>query len=481
MTQKKLKGIALAFLAAVVVAVVALGFKGNAGVVKADDVEYKTWEGYSWEWDDYGRYFQNSETKAYLANGWFQIGYRWYYFDGDGYVSDDFHNGYPASGYFYDAEGNYCAYEVDTENVPVYSWHKNDKGWWYGTEDGSQYLSYNRKDEDGYYHGDDGLYRIDGVTYGFDSQGYLVKGGWQWLDYRDSDGVWSYDWYYANDDGTVRTGWQKIDGKWYYFSWPHGYMNAGNEKRGTDATYTIDDVAYSFKPDGSLIQNGWVYNWSWIDEDANQYFNYWRYTDSNGTYIWNSWKQINGKWFYFDYYGYMNCSFTTTTGKQIDVYRQGYYLDNNGVCSDKTYTWHQDGDKWWYGDNGFYEKSAWAIIDNIAYYFDADGYIVDDLTVNLEERWATPEKYYFADMTDWVWYFVDGWAHDYAEDYLEYLASETEDVTSAAVVEEAPAEEAPVEEATEAVVEEATEEVVEEVPVEEAPVEEVPVEEVPAE
>jgi hypothetical protein len=489
MTQKKLKGLALAILAAVVIAVVTIGFESKVNVVKADEPEYLWPDGYEWEWDDFGRYFQNPDTGDYYKNGWAQIGYTWYYFDEFGYVSNDFVGGYPADGSFTNKDGEWESYRVDTENVPVYSWHKNDKGWWYGTEDGSMYLKYERDpgaENSWDYSVSDGVYRIDGVTYGFDSQGYLVGAGWQWLDYKDSDGNYYYEWYYANADGSLKTGWQKIDGTWYYFSWPYGRMYAGDSDENTaltSRTQVTDADAeaknysyYSFGADGGLIQNGWVYQGkTWLDRDADKYMKLWRYTDSNGSYIWSTWKQINGSWFYFDYWGYMDSSFTSVSGKHINVYREGYYLDDNGVCGSSKYTWHQDGDKWWYGDNGFYEKSAWAIIDNIAYYFGDDGYIVDDLTVNLEEMWSGDTYTYHADIADWAWYLGDGYDVKLVEWYFESL---DEEVNAAAVVEEAPVEEAPVEEAP---AEEApAEEVVEEV-VEEAPVEEVPVEEVPAE
>lgn len=77
---------------------------------------------------------------------------------------------------------------------------------------------------------------IDGVTYYFDSKGYVQTG---WLQeqgklyHRNSDGSATTGWfedengkYYLNEDGSPTTGWADLDGKKYYFS-SSGVMEIG--------------------------------------------------------------------------------------------------------------------------------------------------------------------------------------------------------------------------------------------------------------
>ena len=59
---------------------------------------------------------------------------------------------------------------------------------------------------------------INGVTYAFDSAGWMAT-GWVCI-----DGYW----YYCNSNGAMQFGWKKIGGSWYYVDPQDGYMYAGN-------------------------------------------------------------------------------------------------------------------------------------------------------------------------------------------------------------------------------------------------------------
>ena len=94
----------------------------------------------------------------------------------------------------------------------------------------------------------------------------------------------------------------------------------------------------------------------------------WWYEYTNGDYPKNEWKQIDGEWYYFREDGYM----------AADEWCDGWWCDSDGVCRYiGQAAWKSDASGWWYGDTtGWYAKSQWQRIDNIWYYFGADGYLL---------------------------------------------------------------------------------------------------------
>lgn len=143
-----------------------------------------------------------------------------------------------------------------------------------------------------------------------------VRTGWQTM---------NGGWYYLNNNGVKQTGWQAINGRWYY-------MNS----------------------DG-VMQTGW------------QYINgRWYYMDQSGVMA-TGWRVINGTYYYL----------TSSGGIAYSEYYEGYWLNADGSW---TYpykaTWYWDGYGWWYGDNsGWYARDQIAWIDGTPYRFDAYGYI----------------------------------------------------------------------------------------------------------
>ena len=59
------------------------------------------------------------------------------------------------------------------------------------------------------------------------------------------------DWYYYFADGTKATGWQKINGVWYYFDEDDGWMYS-------EGVHHIDDEVYYFNKSGAMQASGWV-------------------------------------------------------------------------------------------------------------------------------------------------------------------------------------------------------------------------------
>lgn len=104
-----------------------------------------------------------------------------------------------------------------------------------------------------------GWQNIDGKTYYFDENN--TEGSWGskhkgWLRKQKTNGV-GYNWYYFNDNGDIVTGWyEKEPNVKYYFSdsvTEYGLMKTG--------IVTINGARYYFKSDGILARNTTIDNY----------------------------------------------------------------------------------------------------------------------------------------------------------------------------------------------------------------------------
>ncbi len=77
-------------------------------------------------------------------------------------------------------------------------------------------------------------------------------------------------------------GWRKVDGKWYYYDSHNQYYTGG--------AYKIDGEYYTFGDDGVML-TGWIPS----AEDKQNY------ATASGAMVHDSWKKIDGKWYYFNY------------------------------------------------------------------------------------------------------------------------------------------------------------------------------------
>lgn len=93
-----------------------------------------------------------------------------------------------------------------------------------------------------------GWQEIEGNWYYFNSNGNM-KTGWE-----EINGYW----YYFNNDGIMQTGWQELGGTWYYFR-TDGNMKVGWEE--------IDGKWYYFATDGVLETNKVVGDW-YVNNDG---------------------------------------------------------------------------------------------------------------------------------------------------------------------------------------------------------------------
>ncbi|HBI7100459.1 TPA: cell wall-binding protein [Clostridium perfringens] len=196
-----------------------------------------------------------------------------------------------------------------------------------------------------------GWQEIEGNWYYFNSNGNM-KTGWE-----EINGYW----YYFNNDGIMQTGWQELGGKWYYFR-PNGNMRVGWEQIngywyyfGSDGSMQtgwqeVGGIWYYFRPDGNM-KTGW--------EEIN---GYWYYFNGDGV-MQTGWQEIGGVWYYFRLDGNMRIGW-----EEINGY--WYYFGSNGAMQTG---WQELGGTWYYFRTDGNMKVGWEEIDGKWYYFATDG------------------------------------------------------------------------------------------------------------
>ena len=196
-----------------------------------------------------------------------------------------------------------------------------------------------------------GWQEIEGNWYYFNSNGNM-KTGWE-----EINGYW----YYFNNDGIMQTGWQELGGKWYYFR-PDGNMRVGWEQ--------INGYGYYFGSDGSM-QTGWQEVggiWYYFRPDGNmktgweEINGYWYYFNGDGV-MQTGWQEIGGVWYYFRPDGNMRIGW-----EEINGY--WYYFGSNGAMQTG---WQELGGTWYYFRTDGNMKVGWEEIDGKWYYFATDG------------------------------------------------------------------------------------------------------------
>ena len=143
---------------------------------------------------------------------------------------------------------------------------------------------------------------------------------------------------------------------------------------------------------------------TWV-EDSNG----WKYKEG-GKYVTNSWKDIDGKRYYFDANGYRVTGWQTIGGKKYFFMPEGYMMTGWISFGSTRYYLMPDGHMltgWCsFGSTKYYLASAgkmvrgWQTIDGKRYYFNDDGVMQTGWqTINGKKYFFMPEGYM---MTGWI-------------------------------------------------------------------------------
>ena len=292
-------------------------------------------------------------------------------------------------------------------------WRQLDGSWYYFDYDGSMRI---------------GLladYTKDGVkTYAMSKDGTLSTGGWTEM----GENYWAY----TDQNGEVLTGWQQIDGNWYYFDEGWTYHKTEYQKdayweqsswKGSMVTGAVqiwnsdwtDKHTYFFNEDGTWDNSP---GWKTAEVDGRVEYHYY---DQNRNEV-TGWKQIDGEWYYFNDDGVLKNGWVgnyymdpangsaMATGWVQEVYEDWYYLNEDGTM--KT-GWLEDGGNWYYlKDSGAMASDEWVTSGSSSYYITESG--------TMASGWAEDNgNWYYLDpangdamATGWVqsgdtWYYMD--------------------------------------------------------------------------
>ena len=308
-----------------------------------------------------------------------------------------------------------------------------DGCWWVKAENGKwQYVN-------NYVYVYNCVLKIDGNYYGFDYNGYMYQNCefldlYNGEHRAKADGTlyvseWYQDkygyWYYYDETSCKVRGIVEIQGRKYVFSKDNNGTLVENSK------YSDNDSEYLVNENGELIQTaGWYrfkeFNnlWYYIQEDAsvkygfledggytyymcpymltqcnfieldgaaykidfaghvtpikeNGFYEYYRtkvYV-SNGQVLKNSWKNIDGKWYYFNEYGCMeicDARLEHPEAQPIKIDGKYYYFDSNGAMEDHGWVYMCTG-TWCYAKPSGELVTGDAWIGEKLYHFSENG------------------------------------------------------------------------------------------------------------
>ena len=301
---------------------VAYYFDVQAGTARQLGNNWQQMNG-SWYWIENGR----------VATGWRVINGKWYYLNPT--------DGKMLTGFYKDATGQLFYSDGSGAMLSTTGWYLLNGTWYWVNGNGSLATGWINVGGTWYYMGENGAmktgwYQVNGAWYYSNGSGAMQTG---WL---NRGGTWDY----LTGSGAMATGWINLGGTWYY-------LNPGNGDMVGAGWHLINNKWYYFGGSGDMYSNRWIGNYyvggngemltntwvgsywvgadgKWIpnyDPDANANWvksgNTWYYQRPDGSKLTNSWKRINGSWYYFGADGAM-----TTGWKYVDGYK--FYFGTDG-------------------------------------------------------------------------------------------------------------------------------------------------------
>ena len=301
---------------------VAYYFDVQAGTARQLGNNWQQMNG-SWYWIENGR----------VATGWRVINGKWYYLNpADGRM---------LTGFYKDATGQLFYSDGSGAMLSTTGWYLMNGTWYWVNGNGSLATGWINVGGTWYYMGENGAmktgwYQVNGAWYYSNGSGAMQTG---WLNRGGT-------WYYLTGSGAMATGWINLGGTWYY-------LNPGNGDMVGAGWHLINNKWYYFGGSGDMYSNRWIGNYYvggngemltntwvgsyWVGADGKWIPNYdpdatanwvksgntWYSQRPDGSKLTNSWKRINGSWYYFGADGAM-----TTGWKYVDGYK--FYFGTDG-------------------------------------------------------------------------------------------------------------------------------------------------------
>lgn len=338
-----------------------------------------------WRQDEQGQW-QYTENDKKVTNRWIPgDGGTWRFVGSNGLMVVSNWVNFESERYYVNEEGVRLENQwFSTTSVPNQPHVKAYTTWYYAGEGGKIYRDgwFDIGGHEFYFNSGGGAVKDSIVT--VEGQKYYVDGttgkehsGWFSVERLDGKGNPYVTWYYANDDGTLYfDGWKEIDGNFYYF-----YAGANSPRK---AWFTLDDKRYYLDENGVRQSDGW-FSISGVGGNGQEYTN-WYYAESDGNIARGGFKQMDGKWYYFDVNG-----LSYRKRWYVDPDKKRYYLDEDGILQDNG--WFKittvnavtgvSTDAWYYakGDGSVLTDGIHEIEGKV-YYFDANGFMYKDRWIN---------------------------------------------------------------------------------------------------
>jgi len=169
----------------------------------------------------------------------------------------------------------------------------------------------------------------------------------------------------VQEDKPKKEGWYQENHHWRFYQDDKPALNWKQ----------IQGKWYYFDQDGnrlhSTVYKGYAFDQDGVMTENNwtKLDNQWYYADSSGRLAQNTWKKINGSWYYFDQTGSMLSNTTV----------DGYLLTKGGAIAEKG--WTKLNQIWYYvASSGKISQDKWEKVNGSWYYFDKDGEMLSATT-----------------------------------------------------------------------------------------------------